>query len=231
MPLKPQSSKLLLGVAALAIALTSGSAMAGAPDRTATALWGPSSMVWLTEPPVNAKSTADITPDAAPRAAVHGQNISGPEGHKTKWCAKNQRGHKDMHAAHEQSMSANAPLQARLETLRHEVKAIWTAKAFDRAAFLNKRAEIRDLHNQIMLNKDNAAANAAAQMTAEQRAQTSPCWFEKHHAWHSKKMQRRHHGVAKKHRAAVHTAKPQLAVPAGTVEPAKTDAAAPEEKK
>lgn len=221
MLLKPPQSKLLLGVATLALALASGGAMAGAPDRTATSLWGPSSLVWVTEKPVSVKSTSDITPNAAPRDSVQGEKIAGPNG-KMKWCTKKHHGHKEMAAAHEQAKAANTPLKARLETLHHEVKALWTAKTFDRDAFLGKRAEIRDLRNQIAQNNDTAAANAAAQMSAEQRAQISPCWFQDHHRWFHKKMQRRHHGAHKKHHARTtpqHTVKPATPLKATTTPP------------
>lgn len=199
------SSKLLLGVATLAMALGSGSATAGTPDRTATAPWGKTSILWLTERPVVSKASTDPAPDAAPRDAVSGEQISGPHGmmmgHGGKMCAKMHHSHTAMKAAHHEARAANAPLHKRLEVLHGEVKTIWTAKTFDRDAFLAKRAEMRDLQNKIEQNMDTAHANAAATMSSEQRAEVTTCWFHRHHHWYHKKMHARHHGAHKRHHA------------------------------
>jgi uncharacterized membrane protein len=208
MLLKSPSSKLLLGVATLAMALGSGNAIAGTPDRTATAPWGKTSILWLTDRPAASKASADLTPDAAPRDAVHGEQISGSHGMMGhdgmmmgKMCSKMHHNHVAMKAAHHEAMAANAPLHQRLEVLHGEVKAIWTAKTFDRDAFLAKRAEMRDLQNKIEQNMDTAHANAAATMSPEQRAEVTTCWFHRHHHWFHKKMHGRHHGAHKKHHA------------------------------
>jgi hypothetical protein len=205
---KSSSAKLLLGVATLAMALASGGAVAGTPDRTATALWGSHALVWLTEKPVVSKASSDLTPDAAPRTAVQGESIAGSHDmmrHNGKMmgkiCHKTHHDHDAMKAAHHEAMAANAPLHERLETLHGEVKAIWSAKTFDRDAFLAKRAEMRDLQNKIEQNMDAAHADAAAKMSPEQRTEVGTCWFHHNHQWFHTKMHGRHHGAHKKHHA------------------------------
>ncbi len=158
-------------------------------------------MLWLTEKPTTVAEAP--APDAAPRTTVQGEKISG-SGHTIKWCSKKGKCCKGMGAMHAQAATANAPLHARLETLRQEAKAIWVAKTFDREAFLNKRAEIRDLHNQIMQNNDVAAANTGVQMSAAQRAKMQPpCAQDMKPGWCAKKMQRHaDHAKAKPAQAA-----------------------------
>lgn len=204
MPVVLSTSKCLLGVAALALTLASGHASAGTPDRAATALWGPSSMVWLTNGPSQAvKAEPDLKPAAAPRLGVMGEALSGPGSMMQGKCLKGKKGDKAvavkaMREAHAQTMTVNAPLHKQMMTLQGEAKALWTAPHFDRDAWLAKRAEVRALQGQMGQNHDAAMATAGTQMTVEQRAQMQ-CWFKKHHAWFHDKMQAQHRGAGKKY--------------------------------
>ena len=243
MLLKLPPTKRILGYATLALALSSSAAFAGPPDRTATELWGPSSQVWLGESaPMASESTTPATdpvPNAAPRTTVSGAHLGGNENEQA-WghgphgpgCEGGSHHHdKALMAAHEQAKSANAPLHARLKALHEEIKTIWTAPTFDREAFLNKRAEMRDIQGKIQQNIDTAFATAAAQLPASERAAIGACWHhEGHHGWHKKhhghhgwhKKHHRHHGHHVKHVAKQAAAKPQPAVaPADAAVPAK----------
>jgi Spy/CpxP family protein refolding chaperone len=73
-----------------------------------------------------------------------------------------------------------------LKKKREEMSAIMKAPKFDKAAYMAKASEIRDLHNKMSVSRSEAFASAAEKMTAEERAS----WAD-HTARHNGKMGKR----------------------------------------
>lgn len=63
----------------------------------------------------------------------------------------------------------NKDLQAQIENLHGDLHAILTSETFDKAAFIAKRQEVQQVHNQMENNMCEAFASAVDDLTLEER--------------------------------------------------------------
>ena len=63
----------------------------------------------------------------------------------------------------------NKPLEERISKLHGDLHAILTADSFDKGAFLAKRKEVQQLHDQMETNMTEAFASAVDGLTQEER--------------------------------------------------------------
>jgi uncharacterized membrane protein len=81
----------------------------------------------------------------------------------------------------EKSKEKNVALKEESAKIHEEVRAISTADTFDRAAFLAKRERLRAIRNEMGTAWDQAMADVAEKLTAEERRALAAAMPKRHH--------------------------------------------------